>query len=69
MSRKPKDPGTPRTGTGDAPRGRKPKTSELRIENAHGTAAHPDNRYRGPQPKGWGIAKVIDILTGRERGE
>lgn len=64
-----KDPseGNPRTGTGDAPRGRKPRASELRIEAKEGMAAHPDNRYRGPQPKGWGLGKIIDIVTRKER--
>lgn len=69
MVKRRKDPakGNPRTGTGDKARGRKPQANECRIENKYGQDAHPDNRYRGSQPKGWGIAKVIDIITGKER--
>lgn len=60
--------GEPRTGNG-RDSGRKPHASELRIRSAEeqGPNVHPDNRYRGSQPKGWGIAKVIDIITRKER--
>lgn len=49
----------PRTGTGDKPRGRKPKNSELRMRSADGSP-------RRQQPKGW-VAKVIDIVTHKEK--
>lgn len=49
----------PRTGTGDAPRGRKPRRDELFMVNQEG-------RNLRKQPRGWGIAKVIPLI-GRAR--
>lgn len=50
----------PRTGTGFNARGRKPHTSELSMVNVFGDRARK-------QPRGWGIARVFDIVTGKER--
>ena len=43
----------PRTGTGDKPRGRKPRPDQLAITNRHG------DRQRTGQPKGWGIGRIL----------
>lgn len=62
MTKGKKDPGKPRTGTGDAARGRKPQANECRM-----VGTPPEGGIRAKQPKGWGIAKVIDIVTGKEK--
>jgi hypothetical protein len=50
----------PRTGDGYAARGRKPRPDQLKIRSAEeGAHSHSDNRYRGRQPKGWGLARIF----------
>lgn len=63
-----KDPseGNPRTGDGRVAKGKKPtETGVMRMMSVH---AEGDVSIRREQPKGWGVARVIDILTGKERG-
>lgn len=50
----------PRTGTGDAPRGGKPRPDQLAITNRDG------DKQRTGQPKGWGIGRVLGF--GKKQG-
>lgn len=51
----------PRTGDGHTARGPKPsKTGHLRMETASGIGNH-----RLTQPKGWGIAAVVNLFKGK----
>lgn len=53
----------PRTGTGDKARGKKPSETGLlqmrQAKSPYRSTASPD------QPKGWGIAKVVNIFRKR----
>ncbi|MET0428822.1 MAG: hypothetical protein ABW026_10025 [Microvirga sp.] len=63
MSPRRKDPaaGNPHTGDGKAAKGKKP--TEVGIRQMRDR----DGELSRKQPRGWGIARVIDIVTGKER--
>lgn len=66
MSRR-KDPtqGRPRTGDGHKAKGKKPtETGVMQIRNPK-TASGSMHNYT--QPKGWGVAKVVDIFSKKKR--
>lgn len=68
MSRR-RDPskGNPRTGDGFKAKGKKPtETGIMRMMSVYGEG---DVGVRRKQPKGWGIARVVDIFTKKERGK
>jgi hypothetical protein len=61
--RKSPQAGMPRTGDGKQAKGKKPsETGTLQMRSSD----LPSGIQRR-QPKGWGIARVIDIATGREK--
>lgn len=59
--------GNPRTGTGDRAKGKKP--TEIGIMQMRSSDTQSGSLYRHGQPKGWGIARVVDIFTKKERGK
>lgn len=56
-------PGKPRTGTGDAAKGKKPTETGILQMRSGGYLSSVNDK----QPKGWGIAKVVDIFTRKTR--
>lgn len=71
MSRR-KDPskGNPRTGDGVKAKGKKPSeigTLQMRSTYAGYKSGVHASGVRREQPKGWGIARVVDIFTRKER--
>lgn len=71
MSRR-KDPskGNPRTGDGFTAKGKKPtETGTMQMRSASRDGGADSQGLRRKQPKGWGIARVVDIFTKKERGK
>lgn len=66
-----KDPskGSPRTGDGYKAKGKKPtETGIMQMRTVYDRDGAADSQgLRRVQPRGWGIARVVDIFTGRER--
>lgn len=73
MSKRRKNPseGDPRTGNGVKAKGKKPtETGILQMRSGSQGASQVDGYgLRRKQPKGWGIARVVDIFTKKERGK
>lgn len=62
MARKDPAKGKPRTGDGRTAKGKKPtETGILQMRKDGYTGSLPS------QPKGWGIAKVVSLFTGKHR--
>jgi hypothetical protein len=55
--------GNPRTGDGRKG-GVKPEARDCRMMSAYDSG---ETAIRRQQPRGWGIARVIDIVTRKER--
>lgn len=66
MSRR-KNPseGKPRTGNGHTASGKKPP--EVGIMQMRSADTASGSMYKHTQPRGWGIAKVVDIFTGKPK--
>jgi hypothetical protein len=60
-----KSKGKPRTGDGYKAKGKKPtETGIMQIRSADSASG---SLWRHGQPKGWGVARVVDIFTRKER--
>lgn len=61
--RKSPEAGKPRTGDGTKAKGKKP--TETGIMQMRSAKTESGSMHMHTQPKGWGIAKVINIFTGK----
>lgn len=69
MTKRRQDPskGNPRTGNGRAAKGKKPTETGIMQMRSTPDGMNPDGGLRRKQPKGWGIARVVDIFTGKPK--